>query len=537
MLKYNYSIDPIEIAADILALPVTFEPLPPIPEHRMSAADTSLMQSMYYAAREADRSVIPRLKKLIKKYPANPTLKNHLMAAYSYTGQPNLAEKIGDRMVADHPTYLFGILRRAVEPLEQGTDCSAMPELLGATLRLGDRVPEAEVFHFSEVRSYYCTVGHFHLKMGNLHAAEAVVRALEELGESAGLSGEPEVLQLAEVIVNEKLVQRVEKTKAATINVDFNAVPEPVFGVRSELTHGVLEVFYHIGFGIYTDAVNRFLELPRKSLIADLESVLRDAIERGGYFLAEAQSEESQSSWDGLPRDDCYFPMHAIFFLGELRSEGSVSLVLELLSQHPDILAMYFGDALGERLWQPLYHLLGGQLEVAHDFLIAPGVSRAGKCAVVEAAVQVITSEPQRSSEVIGMLGRVLELVNASPREDNILDTEFISHFIWIAADHCLEELMPPIRAAYERGHVIESIVGDEQEIVESISPPVDKKHLRKLNALPDLYREMMANYSVGEELGASTELANDQHIPMLKVGRNDPCPCGSGKKYKKCCL
>lgn len=23
----------------------------------------------------------------------------------------------------------------------------------------------------------------------------------------------------------------------------------------------------------------------------------------------------------------------------------------------------------------------------------------------------------------------------------------------------------------------------------------------------------------------------------VTKVGRNDPCPCGSGKKYKKCCL
>lgn len=21
-----------------------------------------------------------------------------------------------------------------------------------------------------------------------------------------------------------------------------------------------------------------------------------------------------------------------------------------------------------------------------------------------------------------------------------------------------------------------------------------------------------------------------------IKIGRNDPCPCGSGKKYKKCC-
>ena len=23
---------------------------------------------------------------------------------------------------------------------------------------------------------------------------------------------------------------------------------------------------------------------------------------------------------------------------------------------------------------------------------------------------------------------------------------------------------------------------------------------------------------------------------PRAPVGRNDPCPCGSGKKYKKCC-
>ncbi|MFW1965071.1 SEC-C metal-binding domain-containing protein [Acinetobacter baumannii] len=23
----------------------------------------------------------------------------------------------------------------------------------------------------------------------------------------------------------------------------------------------------------------------------------------------------------------------------------------------------------------------------------------------------------------------------------------------------------------------------------------------------------------------------------MSKIGRNEQCPCGSGKKYKKCCL
>lgn len=25
--------------------------------------------------------------------------------------------------------------------------------------------------------------------------------------------------------------------------------------------------------------------------------------------------------------------------------------------------------------------------------------------------------------------------------------------------------------------------------------------------------------------------------VAEKKIGRNDPCPCGSGKKYKKCCL
>lgn len=31
-------------------------------------------------------------------------------------------------------------------------------------------------------------------------------------------------------------------------------------------------------------------------------------------------------------------------------------------------------------------------------------------------------------------------------------------------------------------------------------------------------------------------KLHEDSHVTVNKTGRNDPCPCGSGKKYKKCC-
>ena len=43
------------------------------------------------------------------------------------------------------------------------------------------------------------------------------------------------------------------------------------------------------------------------------------------------------------------------------------------------------------------------------------------------------------------------------------------------------------------------------------------------------------------EEIEAEEEMiAKAEKVKPIKaagaVGRNDPCPCGSGKKYKKCC-
>lgn len=46
------------------------------------------------------------------------------------------------------------------------------------------------------------------------------------------------------------------------------------------------------------------------------------------------------------------------------------------------------------------------------------------------------------------------------------------------------------------------------------------------------IFLEEGASSCVTRELGAGEKAAK----PRPKVGRNDPCPCGSGKKYKKCC-
>ncbi|MFV1985613.1 MAG: SEC-C metal-binding domain-containing protein, partial [Thiohalomonadales bacterium] len=53
------------------------------------------------------------------------------------------------------------------------------------------------------------------------------------------------------------------------------------------------------------------------------------------------------------------------------------------------------------------------------------------------------------------------------------------------------------------------------------------------------MFETAMSEYA---HLGRSiqTALADQTTQPVAslpKVGRNEPCHCGSGKKYKKCCL
>src|SRR5690625_1345739 len=53
---------------------------------------------------------------------------------------------------------------------------------------------------------------------------------------------------------------------------------------------------------------------------------------------------------------------------------------------------------------------------------------------------------------------------------------------------------------------------------------------MRKNN--PNVVSEMNAE----RPMGAIKDVSTDR-VDWKKIGRNDPCPCGSGKKYKRCCL
>ncbi len=59
---------------------------------------------------------------------------------------------------------------------------------------------------------------------------------------------------------------------------------------------------------------------------------------------------------------------------------------------------------------------------------------------------------------------------------------------------------------------------------------------------LTDTVHEQLSGYDhLAQDMAERQAAAAPQRPQTIrrdvpKVGRNDPCPCGSGKKYKKCC-
>jgi len=71
----------------------------------------------------------------------------------------------------------------------------------------------------------------------------------------------------------------------------------------------------------------------------------------------------------------------------------------------------------------------------------------------------------------------------------------------------------------------------DERGVVEFIATFKEKGVIKPHRERANFQRQDGVWYYVdGEIVKAATE------VHGAKVGRNEPCPCGSGKKYKKCC-
>ena len=70
-----------------------------------------------------------------------------------------------------------------------------------------------------------------------------------------------------------------------------------------------------------------------------------------------------------------------------------------------------------------------------------------------------------------------------------------------------------------------------DETVVKTMLHLVPREKVERVN----LIRNMIMNMQAAQQAGGP-EKPQPKTNKSEKVGRNDPCPCGSGKKYKQCC-
>ena len=482
--------------------------------------------SLHSDALKGDERFVRRMKKLIEQYPNAPQLKNYLSVAYHKSGMPEEAYEVNHNLAEKHPDYLFGKLNLGFEFFNK-EQYDKIPELLGPLMELKELYPERDKFHIGEVTGFYKLAIMYHCATGNLKAAEARYDILDEIAEE-----HPDTKEVVPYIVQARLKaaqQRMEKEEKNRISVVTQVPPrkkgpttKPVFN------HPEIDWLYKNGLRIEAEQLETILALPGESLIGDLNAVIEDSMDRYDYFLEVLNKE-------GWQEESTSFLIHAVFLLGELGASQSLPGVLETLRQGEEFLDMWYGDLLTSELWEPVCKLGSDQPELLKEFVLTPGTFTYARTLVCNSITQMAHHQPGRKREFTGWFKSLFETLIRTGLDENIIDSDFIGLAISYALELREPELLPAIGELYRLGYVGEGICGILLDVARDMNSPVKPYHKKKLLNITDRYHEIVTTWS--GYLEEETE-KNISTLPAFtpKTGRNDPCPCGSGKKYKKCC-
>jgi hypothetical protein len=106
---------------------------------------------------------------------------------------------------------------------------------------------------------------------------------------------------------------------------------------------------------------------------------------------------------------------------------------------------------------------------------------------------------------------------------------------------HLTEEALPEIEQYMRKGYT--SFLTDMEQVVYGYFTVMGIHHhelekwKRIATARDESFRKKMKQFENVESSNKNQAQTMKTHRNLEKIGRNDPCPCGSGKKYKKCCM
>lgn len=207
------------------------------------------------------------------------------------------------------------------------------------------------------------------------------------------------------------------------------------------------------------------------------------------------------------------------------------------------VLGQVFRDEKRDYLLEWLRHIPvvygAAAVPMLLDLLSDEGAYYYPRAAAAEMLGYIVQDHPEQHERVVAAMRALLPPLdtdgNLSP------DLEYDEIWTWIAttlSDLGDEKSIPHVQALYRADMIDEEAIGGEQDYLNHFHRPVRKPPpFDILKVYERLHRE-----SVQAAKRRASKAKREQIVrpaktrSQPKIGRNDPCPCGSGRKYKHCC-
>src|SRR6266481_3764668 len=241
-------------------------------------------------------------------------------------------------------------------------------------------------------------------------------------------------------------------------------------------------------------------------------------------------------------------PFFFIFhLLGEWREKSAYRPLARLLRLPGNEVDAIFGDSITTTSHRVMAALFDGDPQPLCEIILDPSADEYLRASMIEALAMVtLRGELDRD-----LAGRFLRNVFMEMQPQ----AECYAWVGWQSAIAMLgmSDLKIPVKKAFDRGFIDNHVLGFdnfEQDLKQGIEHPGEplRPNDDEYTLFGDTIDELSGWYCFIEQYNEDQErwrqqaevepiLSQPYENPFKGVGRNDPCPCGSGKKFKRCCL
>lgn len=286
---------------------------------------------------------------------------------------------------------------------------------------------------------------------------------------------------------------------------------------------------------------------------------LQAAVEKQTEITAELLRilEYADNNIEEIAGDSHYFAhIFAMYLLAQFREKRAYPLIVEFISRPFDILDRALGGVITEDLGRILASVSCGDTSLIRELIENRQLNEYVRSAALRALPVLITSGDMSRDEVVQYFHALFH--DRLEKEPSLVWDSLVV----CCCDIYPEDLYEEIKAAYDEGLVdpwfiamddVESVLQKSRDVVLSHFMEDNSQQLITdvigelewwacFNAAPQHSRQgkkrrKRKKKSISQLLKKKPVKAIQPQIRhSKKIGRNDPCPCGSGKKYKKCC-